>query len=66
MNKSSENLLSKALEKYSKREVSLGRAAELAKIPIADFMEIATKRKIPINCTKENLRQDFKAAKRHK
>ena len=64
MNNSNKNLLSKALEKYSKREVSLGRAAELAKIPLADFMEIAAKRKIPINYTEENLRQDFEAAKK--
>ena len=66
MNKSNENLLSKALEKYSKREVSLGKAAELAKMPLADFMKIVAKRKIPINYTEENLRQDFEAAKRHK
>ena len=56
-----EKLIDLALEKYSKREVSLGRAAELANIPIADFMVIAAKRKIPVNYTLEDLEEDFKA-----
>ena len=51
-----------ALEKYSKKEVSLGRAAELAKLPLADFMVKAAERKIPVNYSKESLERDFKAA----
>jgi predicted HTH domain antitoxin len=51
-----------ALEKYSKREVSLGRAAELAKMPLADFMMKAAERKIPINYSVDSLEKDFKAA----
>lgn len=51
-----------ALEKYSKREISLGRAAELAKMPLADFMVKAADRKIPINYSVESLEKDFKAA----
>ena len=51
-----------ALEKYSKKEVSLGRAAELAKMPLADFMIKAAERKIPVNYSKESLERDFKAA----
>ena len=39
MKKFNKKPLNKALEKYSKRAVSLGRAAEIAKIPIADFMK---------------------------
>ena len=50
-----------ALNEYSRRNVSLGKAAELAKIPISNFMEEAAKRHIPINYTKEDLRRDFKA-----
>lgn len=57
-----EKLIDLALEKYAKREVSLGRAAELAKIPLADFMVRAAERKIPINYSVESLEKDFKAA----
>ena len=38
-----EKIIEIALEKYSKRQVSLGKAAELAKIPLADFMKILVK-----------------------
>lgn len=50
-----------ALNEYAERKVSVGKAAELAKIPLADFMMIAAERKIPINYTKEDLERDFKA-----
>jgi|SRR3989338_6583 len=51
-----------ALSEYAKRNASLGKAAELARIPLSDFMEEAAKRKIPVNYTKEDLMRDFKAA----
>ena len=51
-----------ALKEYAERRVSLGRAAELARMPISDFMEEAAKHHIPMNYTKEDLRRDFKAA----
>ena len=55
-------LVELALEKYSEREVSLGRAAELARLPLADFMSVAAERNIPINYSIESLEGDFKAA----
>ena len=61
-----EKLADLALEKYSKREVSLGRAAELAKMPLADFMVRASKSKIPINYSVKSLEKDFKAAMKSK
>lgn len=57
-----EKLIDLSLEKYSKRKVSLGRAAELARIPLSDFMMRAAERKIPMNYTVESLEKDFKAA----
>ena len=51
-----------ALKEYAERRVSLGRAAELARMPISDFMEEAVKHRIHMNYTKEDLRRDFKAA----
>ena len=50
-----------ALEEYAERKVSLGKAAELAKMQISDFMEEAAQHHIPLNYTKEDLRRDFKA-----
>lgn len=50
-----------ALTEYANKNVSVGKAAELAKIPISDFMEEAAKHHIPINYTKEDLMRDFKA-----
>ena len=61
MKKSNKKALNEALEKYSKREISLGRAAELAKMPLADFMKVVAERKIPINYTKEDLNRDFES-----
>ncbi len=55
-------LLNLSLKKYSRREVSLGRAAELAKIPLADFMVKAAERKIPLNYYVDSVKKDFKAA----
>ena len=50
-----------ALNEYAARRVSLGKAAELAKMQISDFMEEAANHQIPINYTKEDVRRDFKA-----
>ena len=57
-----EKLLDLALGKYSKRLVSLGRAAELARMPLADFMAAAAQRKIPLNYSTASLEKDFEAA----
>jgi len=54
-----EKLTEMAFEKCSKRIVSLGRAAELAKIPLSDFMKIAAERKMPINYSVEFLKRDL-------
>jgi len=57
-----EKLVNLALEKYAKRQVSLGKAAEIAKVPIADFMAIAAERRVPLNYSRESLEKDFEAA----
>ena len=48
-----------ALLGYQKGEVSLGKASEMAKLPLAEFMAHAASRKIPLNYSKEELRRDF-------
>ena len=55
-------LIDLALEKYSKREISLGRASELARVPLADFMKIAAEKGVYVNYSIESLEKDFKAA----
>ena len=55
-------LLELSLKKYLRREISLGRASELAKMSLADFMVKASESKIPMNYSVESLEQDFKAA----
>ena len=50
-----------ALEKYRHREITAGKAAELAKIPLADFIMQAAKEGIPLNYTAAELSKDFKA-----
>ena len=54
------------MEKYSKGEISLGRAAKLAQISLADFMVLAAKRKIPMNYSVEWLKEDIKAVMKAK
>ena len=61
-----QKLIDLAMEKYSKKEVSIGKAAELAQIPLADFMVMAGKRRIPMNYSLEDLEEDFKAVMKAK
>jgi len=51
-----------ALEKYSQGQVSLGRAAELARLPLADFMKMAMEMKVSLNYSIQSLEEDFEAA----
>ena len=55
-------LIELALDKYSKREISLGRATELARVSLSDFMKIAAEKRITMNYSLELLEEDFKAA----
>ncbi len=57
-----EKLVSIALKKYAAHEVSLGRAAELARMALADFMLVAKERMIPLHYPLASLEQDFTAA----
>ncbi len=50
-----------ALKKYRKNEISIARAAEIAKIPLADMLRIAKENRIPLHYTKEDILRDFKA-----
>ncbi|MAF34285.1 hypothetical protein CMO91_00395 [Candidatus Woesearchaeota archaeon] len=56
-------MVDNALEKYAKHEVSLGRAAELANMPLSDFMIVAAQSKKVMHVSLESLETDMKAAK---
>lgn len=51
------------LEQYKKGEITIGKAAELAKKDIREMMLIAAKKEIPFQYSKKELMEDFKAAK---
>ncbi len=55
-------LLDLALKKYLEGKISLGRAAELAQLPLIDFMKMIAERKIPIHYSIDSLEEDFKKA----
>jgi|SRR3989344_178702 len=55
-------LLDLAMQKYSKKKISIGKAAELAKVSLVDFMKISADRKIPMNYSVDSLDKDFKRA----
>ena len=56
-------LIEVALDKYANRLISLGRAAELAKLSIVDFIKVAADRKVHVNYSLASLEADFKALK---
>lgn len=47
-----------ALELYRERAISLGRAAELALVSIAEFMQFAAEREVVLDFDLESLEQD--------
>ena len=61
-----EKLIDLALKKYMERKISIGKAAALAKLSVADFMKIAAERKIPVNYSIASLEEDFRRATHQK
>ena len=47
-----------ALELFREDVVSLGRAAELCGVPLAEFMDFAAEREVPLHYASEDLEQD--------
>ncbi len=50
-----------ALLKYKNQEVTLWKAATLAKLPLAKMMVLAAQQKIPLQYDQEDLKEDFAA-----
>ncbi len=51
-----------ALQKYQEGEITLGKAAEIAGVPLRKMMQIVATRRIPFQYSLADLQKDFKAA----
>ena len=56
-----EKIIDYALLKYQNKEVTLWKAAKIARIPLTKMMIIAAQQKIPIQYDQEDLKEDFAA-----
>lgn len=54
-----EKKLNMALEKYKRREISTGKAAEIADVSLSRFLDILREKKVPFNYTVKDLMKDF-------
>lgn len=53
-----------ALELYRENKVSLGRAAELCRVPVEKFMEFAARHNVPLHYGAEELEEDRRTLER--
>lgn len=54
--------ISNAVERYRRGDVSMGRGAEIAGVPVWEFMEILEARGVELDYTKEDLEDDISLA----
>ncbi len=55
--------LDQALEAYAMHRVTLSRAAEIAKIPVSDFLLHADRRELPLHYDVDDLEEDLSYAR---
>ena len=53
-----------ALEKYRKKEITIGRAAEIAGMPLREMIATSAKEEINFQYSLSDLREDFKEARK--
>jgi len=51
-----------ALKLYQEGKISIGKAAEIASVSLWEILDNILKRKIPIQMSREDLKEDLKAA----
>ncbi|MBI2139190.1 hypothetical protein HYU13_06375 [Candidatus Woesearchaeota archaeon] len=61
-----QKLLKHALAKYSRREISMGRAAEISRMTLGDFMIAEKEHLAPMNYPLFSLEKDFSSAQKAK
>lgn len=54
-----EKKITLAIDKYRKREISIGKAAEIADVSISRLMDILRERNVPFNYGAKELMEDF-------
>ncbi len=54
-----EKKLEIAINKFTRKEVTVGKAAEIATLPLTVFMDILSERKISFHYTINELKEDF-------
>lgn len=59
---SQQKLIDFALDKYTKKKVSLGKAAEIAGISIREMLDILNEKEIPLHISKKSILSDFEAS----
>ncbi len=59
-----EKMIEYALFRYKNKEVTLWKAAKIARIPLNKMMAIAAQQKIPLQYDQEDLKEDFAAVLR--
>ncbi|KAF5422850.1 MAG: putative antitoxin, contains HTH domain [Candidatus Methanocomedens sp.] len=57
-----QKLIDFALDKYTKKKVSLGKAAEIAGISIREMLDILNEKEIPLHISKKSILSDFEAS----
>ncbi len=50
--------LSIALEKYKNKEISIGKASEIAGIPLTRFLDVLREKNVPFNYTAKDFAED--------
>ncbi len=51
-----------ALEQYKDGKITIGRAAQMAGVPLREMIAIAAKKGIPFQYNLDDLKEDFQAA----
>ncbi|NOR49345.1 MAG: hypothetical protein GQ533_15090 [Methanosarcinaceae archaeon] len=57
-----QKLIDFALDKYTKKKVSLGKAAEIAGISIREMLDTLNEKEIPLHISKKSILSDFEAS----
>ncbi len=54
-----QKLIDYALDKYTRKKVSLGKAAEIAGVSIREMLDILDEKDIPLHISKKSILSDF-------
>jgi predicted HTH domain antitoxin len=57
-----QKLIDYALDKYTRKKLSLGKAAEIAGFSIREMMDILDEKEIPLHISKKSILSDFEAS----